>query len=171
MRVDVALLVVGRGPAALVTAKVAGACGQPCLLAGHETVSDRTPVTLGPDAVAVLERHGLLDVLRPYLDGLDPVMLSGLVLEEVLKQHCVADVNVAVYDGVTVVDRATEGRGLRGVLTDGTSRWELSAEVFVDSAALPHSLPEAITAGAAAALDAISALNAESGGSGDVPRG
>ncbi len=159
MRVDTALLIVGCGPAALVVAKVAGACGQPCLLAGHEVVSIDAPVALGPDAFAVLEQHGLVDVLRPHLDGRDPITISARRFEEVLKQHCVADVNVTVYDDVAVVDRVPEGRGVCGVLTDGTSRWELSAAMFVDADGLPDSLPDAITAGAAAALDAIRALH------------
>ena len=158
MRVDTPLLVVGRGPAALVVAKVAGACGQPCLLAGSEVSADDSPVVLTPDAVAVLEAHGLVDVLRPALHGLDPLTISPLVFTEIVKQHCVADVNVGVYDGVEVVDRVVDGRGVRGVLTDGTSRWELQADVFVDADGLPATLSEAITAGAGAALDAIGVL-------------
>ena len=63
-----------------------------------------------------------------------------------------------MYDGVEVVDRVVDGRGVDGVLTDGTSRWELHADVFVDADGLPASLSEAIVAGAAAALDAIGVL-------------
>lgn len=159
MRIDTALLVVGGGPGALVAAKIAGACGQPCLLAGHRIVADDTPVPLGADEVAILREHGLLDVLRPHLHSLDPLAISPLAFEVVVKQHCVADLNVTVYDDVTVVDRVPEGRGVRAVLTDGTSRWELHADVFVDADDLPHSLADAIRAGAAAAHDAIIAVN------------
>ena len=159
MRVDTPLLVVGSGPAALVVAKVAGACGQPCLLAGSEVSADDSPVVLAPDAVAVLEEHGLVDVLRPALHARDPLTISPLVFSDIIKQHCVADVNVSVYDGVDVVDRVADGGGgVDGVLTDGTSRWELHADVFVDADGLPATLSEAITAGAGAALDAIGVL-------------
>ena len=66
--------------------------------------------------------------------------------------------NVSVYDDVDVEDRVVEGRGIRGVLTDGASRWELHADVVIDADGLPGSLSEAIAAGAESALDAISAL-------------
>jgi hypothetical protein len=154
MRIDVPLLVVGRGPAALVVAKVAAGHGLPCLLAGHEVLGDDEPVALGPDAVAALERHGLVDILRPYVVGLDPFTISGRDFEEVVKHHCVADLNVTVYDEVAVIERTADVPGLRGVLTDGTSRWELAADQFVDAELLPTALSDAITAGAAAALDA-----------------
>jgi hypothetical protein len=155
MRIDTPLLVVGHGPAALVVAKVTAGCGTPCLLAGHEVTGADEPVPLGPAAVAALERHGLLDILRPYLTATDPVSIAPRDFEEVVKHHCVADLNVTVYDEVTVVDRAASGPGLRAVLTDGRSRWDLAAERFVDADGLPRTLPEAITEGAATALAAL----------------
>ena len=155
MRIDTPLLVIGRGPAALVVAKVAAAYGLPCLLAGHESTGADEHVALDPDAVAALERHGLIDVLRPYLGGGDPPTIAPLAFEEVIKHHCVADLNVTVYDEVAVVDRVPTGRGIEGVLTDGTSRWDLGADQFVDAGALPTELSGAITAGAAAALAAL----------------
>jgi len=152
MRIDTPLLVVGHGPAALVIAKVVAGCGTPCLLAGHVVTGGDDPVPLGPDAVAALERHGLLDVLRPYLTATDPVTIAPRDFEEVVKHHCVADLNVTVYDEVAVVERVAAGPGLHGVLTDGRSRWDLDADRFVDADGLPRALPEAITAGAATAL-------------------
>jgi hypothetical protein len=163
LRVDTALLVVGGGPAALVAAKVAGACGQPCLLAGHALAGDTSPVVLEPAAVTVLEAHGLVDVLRPHLASVDPLAIAPRDFEEVVKQHCVADLNVAVYDAVDVVDRVADGVGLRGVLTDGSSRWDLHADVVVDTRDAPAALSAAITAGAAAAEAAIRTLRAGSG--------
>jgi hypothetical protein len=156
MRIDTPLLVVGRGPAALVVAKLAGGYGMPCLLAGHEVVGGDEPVALDADAVGVLAHHGLLEVLRPYLTSLDPVTIAPRAFEEVIKHHCVADLNVTVYDDVDVIERVAAGTGLRGVLTDGTARWDLTADRFVDADPLPRALPTAITAGAAA-LEAISA--------------
>jgi hypothetical protein len=158
MRVDTPLLVLGCGPAALVAAKVAGACGQPCLLVGHEVVGDDTPVRLDPAAVAVLDRHRLVDVLRPHLLAVDPLTITPRAFEEVVKQHCVADLNVGVYDRMELVDRTVTARCLRGVLTGGRSRWELTADAWIDADGLAASLPAAIRDGEAAALGAITAL-------------
>jgi hypothetical protein len=158
MRVETPLLVLGRGPAAVVSAKVAGACGQPCLLVGHEVVSGDSPVELDATAVAVLEGYGLVDVLRPHLLALHPLTFAPSEFEHVLKQHCVADLNVGVYDGMEVVERTVSGRSLRGVLTDGTTRWDLVADAWIDASALPMSLPAAIIDGAAAVLDAITSM-------------
>jgi hypothetical protein len=155
VRVETPLLVLGRGPAALVAAKVAGACGQPCVLVGHEIVGGDGPVELDDAAVAVLERHGLVDVLRPHLLASDPLTIVPSEFEHVLKHHCVADLNVSVYDRMEVIQRASTGRSLRGILTDGTVRWELAADAWIDAGALPVSLPAAIVDGAAAAVDAI----------------
>jgi hypothetical protein len=157
VQIDTPLLVVGRGPAALVVAKVAAAYGMPCLLVGHEVVGDDAAVPIGADAYAELERHGLLDVLRPYLDAVDPPAIAPRAFEDVIKHHCVADLNVTVYDQVDVIERVPDGRGVRGVLTDATSRWDISADAFIDAAAMPSALPAAIMAGAAAALDALDA--------------
>jgi hypothetical protein len=149
MPIDVPLLVVGRGPAALVVAKLAAGRGLPCLLAGHEIVGDEVPRPLTAPAAAVLERDGLLDVLRPHLTAVAPLTIAPSEFELVVKHHCVADLNVTVYDGVTVLERVTSGAGLRGVLSDGTSRWLLHADRFVDADALPSALSAAIVAGAA----------------------
>jgi hypothetical protein len=150
--IDTPLLVVGRGPAALVVAKVAAGYGLACLLVGHEVTGGDEAVPLELDAVEALTQHGLVDILRPYLDAVDPPAIAPSAFEDVIKHHCVADLNVTVYDQMAVVDRMPEGRGLRGVLTDGTSRWDVSADVFVDADALPTALSAAITAGAAAAV-------------------
>ena len=164
MRIDTPLLVIGRGPAALVVAKVAAAYGLPCLLAGHETTGADDDVALAPDAVAVLQRHGLIDVLRPYLRRSDPPAIAPRAFEEVIKHHCVADLNVTVYDQMAVVERTPVGPGLRGVLTDGTSRWDVSADLFVDATLLPADLSAAITAGAAAGLGALGTRGAADSG-------
>jgi hypothetical protein len=157
MLIDTPLLVVGRGPAALVVAKVAAAYGLACLLVGHEVIGDDTPVALDADAAIALERHGVIDVLRPYLAGTAPVTLAPLAFEEVIKHHCVADLNVTVYDQMAVVERVPTGQGVRGVLTDGTSRWDVSADLFIDASLLPSDLSAAITTGVAAALQALDA--------------
>jgi hypothetical protein len=166
VRIDTPLLVLGPGPATLVAAKVAGACGQPCLLVGHEIVGDDVPVELDPAAVAVLERHGLLDVFRPHLLAADPLTVAPREFEEVLKRHCIADLNVGVYDRMTLAGRAVTGRSLHGVLTDGRSSWELAADTKIDADALAVALPAAVTDGEAAALEAIAALRSHDRGVG-----
>ena len=158
MRIDTALLIVGRGPAALVAAKVAGGCGQPCLLVGHEIVGGDEPVELDPAAVAVLEQHGMLDVLRPHLLGVSPPTIATAEFEEAVKQFCVADLNVGVYDRMELVERTVDGRSVHGVLTDGRSRWDVVADAWIDATTLAVTLPAAITDGAAAALEAIATL-------------
>ena len=157
MLIDTPLLVVGSGPAALVVAKVAAGYGLACLLVGHEVVGGDGAVPLAADALAELERHGLVDILRPYLDPVDPPTITPRAFEDVLKHHCVADLNATVYDQMAVVERVPARRGLHAVLTDGTTRWELSADMFVDARLLPSDLSAAITTGAAAALEALDA--------------
>ncbi len=114
-------------------------------------IADDTPTELDDAAVEVLTRHGVLDVLRPYLTAGAPTRIIPSDFEEVVKHHCVADLNVTVYDEVTVVERAFGEQGGGAVLTDGTSRWELHADRFVDADLLPSSLSAAIVAGAATA--------------------
>jgi len=157
IRIDTPLLIVGRGPAALVVAKVAAGAGLPCLLAGHEVLGDDVPIPLDTNAIATLERHGLVDVLRPSFVALDPLTIAQREFEEVVKHHCVADLNVVVYDEVEVIERELVGGGIHGVLTDGTSRWDLSADQFIDADLLPADLSGAIVAGALSALSAVEA--------------
>jgi hypothetical protein len=157
MLIDTPLLVVGRGPAALVVAKVAGGCGLACVLVGHEITGDDHPVALGAAAMTELERNGLIDVLRPYFVTMHPAAIAPRAFEEVIKHHCVADLNVTVYDELAVVDRHPVGRGVTAVLTDGARRWDVRADALVDADRLSTELSAAITAGVAAAVDAVQA--------------
>ena len=158
MLIDTPLLVVGHGPAPLVVAKVAAGWGLSCMLVGHEVIGDDRPVPLGADAIAELTPNGVLDILRPYLDAVDPPAISPRAFEEVLKHHCVADFNVTVYDRMTVIERVPIGRGVRAVVTDGRARWDVTADVFIDAALLPSALPMAITTGAATVRELLTAL-------------
>ena len=100
-------------------------------------------------------RTALFDVLRPYLLAVDPPSIAPCVFEEVLKHHCVADLNVDRLRPIRGRRRAVRGRGVHGVLSDGRSRWELVADTWIDAGALAASLPAAIPQGAAAVLRAI----------------
>lgn len=161
IRVDTPVLIVGGGAGAVVVAKVVAGSGLPCLLVGHHVVGGDAPIEIDDETVTVLAHHGLLDILRPYLTVAEPPTISPRVFEEVIKHHCVADLNVTVYDEVEVVERVVVGPGLRGVLKSGRSRWALSAEQFVDADLLPLPLCAAIRAAGSAALDAVEHAGAE----------
>ena len=147
--IEVPVLVVGPGPAPLTVAKMLAGRGVPCLLAGHTVLPEVGPAPLGPAAVEVLKVHGLLDILHPYLDrNGGSVTISPDIYENVVKHHCVADINVIVYDGVAIVDRLTGPSGIEAVMTDGRSRWEVRASQLVDGSDMPTSLPDAIVTAA-----------------------
>ena len=110
MVIDTPLLVTGHGPAGLVVAKVVSGWGLQSLVAGHQPLDGDEPVVLDPEAVAVLTPHGVFDVLRPYLASVEPPSIAPVVFEEVLKHHCVADMNVTVYDGIELVERVAARR-------------------------------------------------------------
>ena len=154
MVIDTPLLVTGHGPAVLVVAKVVSGWGLQSLVAGHQPLDGDEPVTLDPEAVAVLAPHGVFDVLRPYLASVEPPSIGPRTFEEALKHHCVADMNVTVYDGIELVERTPRGPyGVAGVLSDGRARWEVVADAYVDAADLPTTLPDAITAAARRAAE------------------
>ncbi|MDH4148327.1 MAG: hypothetical protein OEY23_24490 [Acidimicrobiia bacterium] len=158
MRIDTPLLIVGGGPGALAAAEVASGFRLPSLVVGHVAAAGpdpEMPVALDAAALAALDHHGVLDVLRPYLAVADPPTVSPHVFEDIVKHHCVADMNVTVYDAMEVVDRRPDtGGGLDAVLTDGRARWELHADAWIDTTAYPSGLAEAV-ATAAADVEAI----------------
>lgn len=128
------LLVTGRGPAALVAAKLVAHRGVPCLLAGHEPIPDGEPVALDGPALDVLARNGLVDVLRPFAVAEAPFTIAPLVFEQVLKHHCVVDLLVTVYDRMTfhpAPAHPAPGDPVRGVLGDGRSEWTVEAQHHV----------------------------------------
>jgi hypothetical protein len=147
--IDVPVLVVGDGPAPLTVAKMLSGRGVPCLLAGHTVRPDAAPAALGSSAVDVLKAYGLLGILQPYFDHNGAsVTISPDIYENVVKHHCVADVNVIVYDEVSIVDRVAGPSGVRAVMALGGSRWEVRASQLVDGSDLPTELPDAIVAAA-----------------------
>jgi flavin-dependent dehydrogenase len=154
---DTPLLIIGSGPAALVTAKVAAGRGLPCLLAGHELVDDSTPVVLDAESLAVLEPDGVLGVLRPYAASQEPFAIAPLHFEQGLKHHCIADMLVTVFDGLSVTDVVRSGAGATAVLTDGRTRWEVRADQFIDVGGLPGDLNDAIHHAAEVVAKAIAA--------------
>jgi hypothetical protein len=123
--------------------------GVPCLLAGHAVLPEVAPATLGRSEVEALQGYGLLDILNPYLvSNGGSATISPEVYENVIKHHCVADVNVTVYDDVAIVDRRAGPSAVEAVMTHGRSRWEVRASQLVDGSELPSALPDAIAASA-----------------------
>ena len=148
MLIEVGAIVVGRGPGPLTVAKMLAGQAIPCLLAGHEPAGGDELVSLDDTAVAALAHHRLLDILVPYLAAGPSRSIAAVEYEHVVKHHCVADINVTVYDNVAVIERRHAAQGVEAVLTDGRSRWDLRAQWFVDGEALPTPLSQAIVAAA-----------------------
>ena len=136
------LLALGHGPAPLVAAKTAAGRGLPCLLAGHEPVEDVEPVVLSDEALEALRPNGVLDVLRPYAAAQEPFAIAPLHFELGLKHHCVADMLVTVYDRMWFEpDPAGDpetAEPIAGSLTDGSSRWSVTADAVFDLATGPN---------------------------------
>jgi hypothetical protein len=158
VRIDTPLWIVGHGPAALVVAKLASGRGVSSLLLAGPVSDDERPVLLGDEAVAALRPDGVFDVLRPYLVSSAPVAMTPAAFEEVLKHHCVVDMGVTVYDGMSVVELERGARGAVGAFTDGRGRWDVVADAFVDAAELPSELDAAVRAGAAVVEEVLAAL-------------
>jgi hypothetical protein len=145
--IDTTLLVVGHGPGALIAAKTLSAHGHGCLIAGHEPIDDDNAVLLDEHSIAILEPDGVLGVLRPYAANQDPFSIAPLHFEQGLKHHCVADMLVTVYDGMTFeAGEPTDDAGdaVHGVLSDGRSSWDVRADAFLDVTNYPANLNLAI---------------------------
>lgn len=143
VRIETPLLITGGGPAALVVARLASSRNVSSILVGHSPpppVEPTRPEQLGTAAVEAL--GDALGVLRPYLENADPPAIDRAVFEHVLKHHCVADMNVTVYDGMTL--EAFDGR--EGLLADARSRWVVVADAHIDTAEMPVALDAAIAA-------------------------
>ena len=151
--IDVPLLIVGHGPAALVAAKVLSGSGLTSLIAGHEPLDLLEPVVLDQQSVAVLEPHGVLGVLRPYAASQYPFTIVPNLFEQGLKHHCVVDMLITVYDGMSLIETIPDGVAITGVLTDGRSRWPIRADTFLDVSHMSTNLNAAIHEAAAFATE------------------
>jgi len=147
--IETPLLIVGGGAGALVAARIASAHSLTSLVAGHVPTDDETPVSLTADSVTAMGDS--LGVLRPYLASTEPPTIAPSVFERVLKHHCVADMNVTVYDGMKLLDpRVAEDGGVRGVLVESRSRFDVVGDAFLDASTLPTNLNQAIAAASTA---------------------
>ena len=110
----------------------------------------------GPEALAAMAPHGVLEVLRPYAATQDPFAIAPLLFEQGLKHHCIADMLVTIFD--EMVYEASSA--VAGVLTDGRRRWSVTADHMIDVSELPTELNSAIVAGAAAANSLVDSFTA-----------
>ena len=146
MLIDTPLLITGSGPASLIIAKLASGRGLSSLIAGHSSSQDETAVLLSKGAVNILSPHGLFDVLRPYLLSHDPARISRAAFEQVLKHHCVADMNTTVYDNFSFTPTRNDIEAQwSGTISDGTSSWDIRADAWVDAAKVSADLQTAIS--------------------------
>ena len=160
--IDTPLLIIGRGPAALVVAKTASGRGLPSLVVGHVPIDAGAAVELNAAALAVMEPHGVLDVLRPYATTQDPYAIAPLLFEQGLKHHCVADMLITIFDEMTY----RKSSELAGEMTDGTRNWTVTADHMIDVGELPTELNAAIIAAADAANMVVDAVIAGETGQG-----
>jgi hypothetical protein len=163
LKVDTPLLIIGGGPGALAAAEIASGFRLPSLVVGHVAAqgpNPEYPVVLDQAAVTALDHHGVLGVLRPYLAVQDPPTVSPHVFEDIVKHHCVADMNVTVYDGMEVVELLTDAGPVRGVLTDGRARWELHADAVIDTTDFPTELSAAVNRASAEVAAVLTRLTA-----------
>ena len=158
--IDIPLLIVGHGPGAVVAAKVVSGQGLPCLIAGHESLNDLEPVVLDDESLAILEPNGVLGVLRPYAAAQDPFTIAPHFFEDGLKHHCVADMLITVFDGMSFESGQFEDSAVGGVLTDGRTRWDLHADAFLDVGTLSTELNETIAQAAAFSTELLADLAA-----------
>ena len=158
---DSPLLIIGAGPAALVAAKVASGAGLASLLVGDVprvgqvadpvSVELGDPVELNERSIAILERDGVLGVLRPYAASQDPFAIASPLFCDGLKHHCVADMLITVFDGMALsgsVGEVAGGGAIQAAFDDGRRTWDITADACFDATDESEGLNQAIAFGA-----------------------
>ena len=153
--IDTPLLIVGGGPAALIIGTVAAGYSLGSLIVGHESLDSDEAVELDDEALALLQPHGVINVLKPYATSTEPFVITAALFEKVLKHHCVVNMNITLYDGMEVLDLKPEGDGARCTISDGHTQWAIKADKLVDTTNFPADLNGAVKEGAALAVEII----------------
>lgn len=156
--IDTPLLIVGKGPAALMVAKLVSGAGLASLLAGHESLNQQEPVTLDERSLTILEPDGVLGVLRPYATSQKPFAIAPDLFENGLKHHCVADMLITVYDGMSVAEVKKGSLSTTALMSDGRSQWNIRADAFFDAGHVSTNLNSAIHDAAAFASRLLAAF-------------
>ncbi len=148
VKIDTPLLIVGGGPAALIVGTIASGYSMGSLIVGHEPVCPDASVELAEDVLEILKPHGVINVLLPYADSTDPVLIKASVFEQVLKHHCVVNMNITLYDGMALSNVRREGEGASAIISDGETQWFVKADRLLDTHEIPRELNAAIRKGA-----------------------
>ena len=156
--IDTPLLIIGGGIAALVIGQIVSDASLSSLIVGHKALSGDEAVELDQDSIALLQPHGVLNVLNPYAVSQEPLIISQVVFEKVLKHHCVVNMNITVYDDMELLDLTAEDQGAAATLSDGKTQWQVHADRLIDTSQLPKDINGAIKAGAALAQDILTSL-------------
>ncbi|MBV1878832.1 MAG: hypothetical protein KUG79_14415 [Pseudomonadales bacterium] len=172
--IDTPLLIVGNGPAALIIAKLTSGASLGSLVVGHHSSQNDKIITLNQRSLEILKPHGVLNILLPYFltstdhesNGTNPTnaehpcSIKASVFEQVLKHHCVVNMNITLFDGMTVFDIKTDRHAATATMTDGKSHWQLEADTFVNAYDQPTELNAAIAASATVAKTILEKIKA-----------
>ena len=161
VEIDTPLLIVGGGPAALIAGTVASGYSMGSLIVGHEPVCPEEPVRLEAEVLEILKPHGVINVLLPYADSTEPVVIKASVFEQVLKHHCVVNMNITLYDVMLVSDLCCGKKRANATISDGLTQWSVKADRLLNTAHLPIELNGAIREGARLAKSLIAAAMAQ----------
>ena len=143
----------------MIVAKVVSAASMGSLVIGHQALNDGQIVELSDASLEVLKPQGVINILRPYANCISPFSIAADKFEQVLKHHCVVNMNITVYDGMTISLPVTSpisslshtDQGVAVKLMDAHSEWSVNADRMVNTANLPQDLNGAIVEGAAIA--------------------
>lgn len=152
--IDTPLLIVGGGPAALIVATIASGYSLSSLIVGHESQDNDDLFELDDKTIALLKPHGVINVLRPYAESLEPFVITAALFEKVLKHHCVVNMNITLYDGMELLDLTPDAAGAKAIMSDGQVQWLIQADYLVDTTSLPTD-PGAATREGSAIAEAI----------------
>ena len=153
--IDTPLLIIGGGPAALVIGTVASGYSLGSLIVGHQSTDSDNTLELDEEAIVQLKPHGVINVLRPYAQNMEPFLITEALFEKVLKHHCVVNMNITVYDGMDLLELTAVGEGAKAVISDGQTQWTITADHLVDTTSLPADTNGAIKEGASLARNIV----------------
>lgn len=154
--IDTPLLITGGGVGALIVGQITSGASLGSLIVGHRCQvhadnADAQLEELDAKSTAILQPHGVLNVLIPYAVSAEPLVIDRTVFEKVLKHHCVVNMNITVYDDMKISNLVIDGETATAVLSDDKHHWTLRADRVAETSTLSANLNNAIQQGAALA--------------------